>query len=174
MLPSMNQMTRDVHSSRKRLTVNRKTIYIEQSQTSLSTISSVQFSSVTQSCPTLCDPMDYRVSGFLSFTISQSLLKLISTESVMSSSHLILCHPLLLLPSIFPSNRVFSNELALRIRWPSIGASALASVLPVYIQGWFPLGLTDLILLSNWLSSVFSRYSIYTCSMDVQLDWMCN
>ena len=54
----------------------------------------------------------------LSFTISQSLLKLMSTESVMPSKHLILCHPLLLLPSIFPSIRVFSNELALHIRWP--------------------------------------------------------
>ena len=54
----------------------------------------------------------------LSFTISQSLLELISIESVMSSNHLILCHPLLLLPSIFPSIRVFSNESALCIRWP--------------------------------------------------------
>ena len=53
-----------------------------------------------------------------SFTISQSLLKLMSIESVMPSNHLILCHPLLLLPSIFPSIRVFSNELALCIRWP--------------------------------------------------------
>ena len=54
----------------------------------------------------------------LSFTISQSLLKFTSIESVMPSNHLILCHPLLLLPSIFPSIRVFSNELALHIRWP--------------------------------------------------------
>ena len=54
----------------------------------------------------------------LSFTISLSLLKLMSIESVMPSSHLILCHPLLLLPSIFPSMRVFSNESALCIRWP--------------------------------------------------------
>ena len=54
----------------------------------------------------------------LSITNSWSLLKLKSIKSVMSSNHLILCHPLLLLPSIFPSNRVFSNELALYIRWP--------------------------------------------------------
>ena len=54
----------------------------------------------------------------LSFTISWSLLKLMSMESVMPSNHLILCHPLLLLPSIFPSIRVFSNELAICIRWP--------------------------------------------------------
>ena len=54
----------------------------------------------------------------LSFTISRSLLKLMAVESVMPSNHLIFCHPLLLLPSIFPSIRVFSNELALQIRWP--------------------------------------------------------
>ena len=54
----------------------------------------------------------------LSFTISQSLLKLMSIESVVPSNHLMLCHPLLLLPSIFPSIRVFSSELALHIRWP--------------------------------------------------------
>ena len=73
--------------------------------------------SVAQSCPTLCDPMD--TPGFpLSFTISQSLLKLMSIGLVMPSNHLILCHPLLLLPSIFPSIQVFSNESALCIRWP--------------------------------------------------------
>ena len=55
---------------------------------------------------------------FLSFTVSQSLLKFMSTESVLPSNHLILCHPLLLLPSIFPSIRIFSNELVLHIRWP--------------------------------------------------------
>ena len=54
----------------------------------------------------------------LSITVSQSLLKLISIESVMPSNHLLLCHPLLLLPSVFPSIRVFSRELGLRIRWP--------------------------------------------------------
>ena len=75
--------------------------------------SSVQFSSVVQLCPTLCDPMDC-----LSITNSRSLLKLMSIESVMPSIHLILCHPLLLLPSVFLSIRVFSNESALRIRWP--------------------------------------------------------
>ena len=60
--------------------------------------------------------LQYQAS--LSFTISRSLLKPMSIESVMPSNHLILSHPLLLLPSIFPSIRVFSNELALRIRWP--------------------------------------------------------
>ena len=84
----------------------------------------------------------------LSFTISQSLHKLMSIESVMPSNHLIFCQPLLLLPSIFPCIRVFLNELALCIRWhQSIGASAPSSVLPMNIQGWFPLGLTGLISL---------------------------
>ena len=74
----------------------------------------------------------------LSFIISQSLLKLVSIELVMPSNHLILCHPLLLLPSIFPSIRVFSNESAFPIRWPNIGASASASVPSLNIQGWNP------------------------------------
>ena len=71
---------------------------------------SVQFSSVTQPCPTLCDPMDCSMPGFLFITNSWSLLKLMSIESMMPSNHLILCCPLLLLPSIFPSIRVFSNQ----------------------------------------------------------------
>ena len=70
----------------------------------------------------------------LSFTISQSLLKLMSIESVMPSNNLILCRPLLLLPSTFPSIRVFSKGSVLHIRWQSIGVSASASVLPVNIQ----------------------------------------
>ena len=66
----------------------------------------------------LCDLMNSRCQSSLSFTISWSLLKLISIESVTSSNHLILCYPLVLLPSVFPTIRVFSNELALCIRWP--------------------------------------------------------
>ena len=77
-----------------------------------------QFSSVAQSCLTLCDPMDCSRPGFLSITNSWSLLKLVSIELVMPSNHLILCHPLLLLPSIFPSIWVFSKESVLQIRWP--------------------------------------------------------
>ena len=79
---------------------------------------SVQFSSEAQSCPTLCDPMNRSTSGLLSITNSRSPRKLMSIKSVMPSNHLILCRPLLLLPSIFPSIRVFSNESALHIRWP--------------------------------------------------------
>ena len=78
----------------------------------------LQFSSVAQLCPTLCDPMDCSTPASLSITSSQSLLKLMVIESVMPSNHLILCHPLLLLPSGFPCIRVFSNESVLHIRWP--------------------------------------------------------
>ena len=74
--------------------------------------------SVTQSRPTLCDPT-VACQASLSFTISQSLLKLMFTESVMPSNHLILYQPLLLLPSIFPSIRVFSSESVLCIKWPN-------------------------------------------------------
>ena len=74
--------------------------------------------SVAQSCQTLCDPWTAAHQASLSITNSQSLLKLMSIESMMSSKHLSLWHPLLLLPSFFPSIKAFSNELALRIRWP--------------------------------------------------------
>ena len=74
--------------------------------------------SLTQSCPALCDPMDCSTPGFPVVHHLQSALKLMSIESVMPSNHLSLCHPILLLPSVFPSTRVFSNELVLCIRWP--------------------------------------------------------
>ena len=73
---------------------------------------------MAQSYLTLCNPMDSSSQIPLSSTISQSLLKFISFESMMLSNHLILCCPLLLLPSIFPRSRVFSSNLALCIRWP--------------------------------------------------------
>ena len=79
---------------------------------------SVQFSSVTEPCPTFCDPMNRTCQASLSIINSQSPPKPTCTESVMPFNHLILCYPLLLLPSIFPSIRVFLNESALRIRWP--------------------------------------------------------
>ena len=96
----------------------------------------------------------------LSVTNSQSLLKLMSIESVKPSNHLILCHPLLQ-PSIFPTIRVFPNESALRIRWPSIGVSASASVLPMNIQDWFPLRWIGwLSLQSKGLWRVFSNTTV--------------
>ena len=80
--------------------------------------SSVQFSSVTQLCLTLCDLMNHSTPGLSVHHKLLEFTKLMSIESVMPSNHLILCHPLILLPSIFPSIRVFSNESALCIRWP--------------------------------------------------------
>jgi len=81
--------------------------------------SSVQFSSVAQLCLTLRDPMNRSTQASLSITNSRSSLRLTSIKSVMPSSHLILCRPLLLLPPIPPSIRVFSNESTLRMRWPN-------------------------------------------------------
>ena len=94
------------------------------------------FSSVFQSCPTLCDPWTAAHQASLSITNSWSLLKLMSIESVMPSNHLILCCHLLLLPSILLTIRVFFNESVLHIKWPKTGVSASASVLPMNIQGW--------------------------------------
>ena len=97
----------------------------------------------------------------LSITDSRSSPKPMSIESVMPSSHLILCCPLLLLPSIFPSIRVFSKESALLIRWPKYWSLASASVLPINSQDWFPLGWTGWISLqSKGLSRVFSNNTV--------------
>ena len=96
----------------------------------------------------------------LSLTIFQNLPKFMFIESVMPSNHLILCCPLLL-PSIFSSIRVFSSELALRIRWPKYWSFSFSIIFPMNIQGWFPLRLTGLIsLLSKRLSRVFSNTTV--------------
>ena len=98
----------------------------------------------------------------LSLTISQSLLRFMFIESGMLSNHLILCHPLLLLPSIFPSIRSFPVSQLFASGDQSVGASASASVLSLNIQGWFPLGLTGLISLqSKGLSRVFSSFTVW-------------
>ena len=116
-------------------------------------LSSVQFS-----CSVVSDslwPCGLQASLFI--TNSWSLIKLMSIELVMPSNHLVLCHPLLLPPSIFPSITVFSNKSVLSkfaSSGQSIGVSSSASVLPMNIQDWFPLGLTGLISLqSKGLSS---------------------
>ena len=75
------------------------------------------FSSLDQSCPTFCDPVDCSTPGLSVHHQLRSLPKLMSIKSVMPSNHFILCHPFLLRPSIFPSIRVFSSELVLCIRW---------------------------------------------------------
>ena len=88
-----------------------------------------QFSSVTQSCPTLCDPMNRSKPGLPAHHQLPSSLRLLSIKSVMPSSHLILCRPLLLLPPIPPSIRVFSNDSAFRMRWPKYGSFSF-SIIP--------------------------------------------
>ena len=95
----------------------------------------IQFSSVTQSCPTLCDPMICSSQASLSITNSRSSLRLMSIELVMPSSHLILCRLLLLLPPIPPSIRVFSNESTLRMRWPKYWSFSF-SIIPTKEHPW--------------------------------------
>ena len=128
----------------------------------------VYFSSVTQSC-LFATPCIAACQASLSITNSQSLLKLMSIELVMPSNHLILCHFLLLLPRLKqkgPSIRVFSSESVLHITWPKYWTSASASVLPMNIQDWFPLGLTGLISLqSKELSKVFSSSTVQKASV---------
>ena len=93
----------------------------------------------------------------LSFTTSQSLFKLMSIESVMPSNHLTLCLPLLLLPSIFLSIRVFTNEPALHIRWPKYWSFSFSISAPMNIQGGFPLRMTGFTSLQpKGLSRVFN------------------
>ena len=130
-----------------------------------------QFSSVTQWFPILCDPMDCSTpQASLSITNSQSLLKLMSIELVMLSNHLILCHLLLLLPSIFLSIRVFSNESVLCIRYPkywsfsfSISPSNEYSGLISFRIDWL-----DLLAVQGTLKSLLhqhnSKVSILLCS----------
>ena len=97
----------------------------------------------------------------LSITNSRSSLRLMSIESAMPSSHLILCRPLLLLRPIPPSIRVFSNESTLRMRWPKYWVSALPSFLPKKSQGWCPSEWTGWISLqSKGLSRVFSNTTV--------------
>ena len=96
--------------------VKKQQLELDMEQETVSELG--KFSSVTQLSPTLYDPMAAAHQASLSIANSWSLLKLMSVESVMPSNHFILCRPLLLLPSIFPNIRVFSNESALHIRWP--------------------------------------------------------
>ena len=123
-----------------------------------------QFSSVQFSCSVMSvslQPWTAAQQFSLSITNSPSLLELMSIKLMMPSNHLILCHPFLLLPSVFPSIRVFFNESVLCIRWPSTVTSASSSVLPMNIQGSFLLGLSVLMsLMSKGLSRVFSNTTV--------------
>ena len=123
---------------------------------------SVQFISVTQSCPILCHPMDCSTPGFPVYHQLQSLLKLTSIESVMPSNHLLLCRPLFLPPSIFPTVRIFSKESVLRIRWPkywsfsfSISASNEYSGIISFRMGWL-----DLLALQGTFKSLLQSHRL--------------
>ena len=132
---------------------------LETKHAQFSVFSSGQFSS-----DALCDSMDCSTQASLSITNSQSLFRLMSIESVMPSDHLILCHPLLLLPSIFPSFRVFSNESVLHIRQPkywsysfSVSPSNVYSVLISFRIDWF-----DLLAVQGTLKSLLQHHSSKT------------
>ena len=121
----------------------------------------VDFSSVDQLCLSLCNPMDCSMPGLPVITNSQSLLKLMSIELVMPSNHLNLCPPLLLLPSIFPSIMVFSNESVLGIRWPkywsfsfNISPSSEYSGLIFFRMDWL-----DLLAVQWTLKSLLQHHS---------------
>ena len=137
-------------------------------------MSVISISSVAQSCPTLCHPLNHSTPGLLSITNSQSPPKPISIESVIPSSHLILSHPLLLLPSCpqsFPAPGSFRMSQLFTSAGQSIGVSASTSVLPMIIQDWFPLGSTDwlnLLAVQGTLKSLLqhhsSKASVLQCS----------
>ena len=126
------------------------------------------FSSVTQSCLTPCNHMNCTCQGSLSVTNPQSLLKLLSIESVMPSSHLILCHPFSSCLLSFPASGSFLRSQFFASGGLNIGVSASASVLPMNSQDWFLLGLTGLIsaqgTLKNLLQHHSSKASILRCS----------
>ena len=118
-------------------------------------------SSIAQSCATLCEPIDCSSQASLSTTKSWSLLKSMSIDLMMPSNHLILCHPLLLPPSIFPSIRIFSNESVLHIRWPkywsfsfSISPSNEYSTLISFRIDWL-----DLLAIQGTLKSILQHHS---------------
>ena len=121
---------------------------------------SVQFNSITQSCLILCNPMDYNMPGFPVHYNSQSLVKLMSIESVMPSNHLILrCPPLP--PSIFPNIRVFSSESVFHLRWPKYWSFSFSISLYNEYSGLisFRIHWLDLLAVQATLKSLHLHYS---------------
>jgi len=122
---------------------------------------SVQFSSVAQSCPTLCDPRTAACQSSLSISNTWSLLKLMSIELVMPSNHLILCHFLFFSPSIFPSIKVFCNKLVLPIRWPKYWSFSFSISPSNDYSGLISFRMTVWIFLQyKGLSRVFSNNTV--------------
>ena len=137
------------------------TLHLNMNLPFLTTNFGVQFSSVPQSCLTLCDPMNHSTSGLPVHHQLPGLPKLMSIELVIPSNHLILCHPLLLLSSIFPSIRVFSNESAFCIRWLkywsfsfNINPSNEHSGLISFTMDWL-----DLLAVQGTLKSLLQHHS---------------
>ena len=129
-----------------------------------------QFSSVAQSCPTLCDPMNCSMPGLPVHHQLPEFTQTHAHESVMPSSHVFICHPLLLLPSIFPSIRVFSSESTLCMRWPkywsfsfSISPSNEHPGLISFKMDWLDL-LAFQVTLKSLLQHHSSKASIFRCS----------
>ena len=122
---------------------------------------SIQFSSVTQLYPTLCDPMNRSTPG-LPVHHQVPEFRLAFIESVMPSSHLILCCPLLLLPSISPSIRVFSNESALHLRWPKYWSFSFSIIPSKEIPGLisFRMDWLDLLAVQGTLRSLLQNHSL--------------
>ena len=121
----------------------------------------LQFSSVAQSCPTLCDPWTAARHASLFITNSWSLLELMSIESVMPSNHLILCSPFSFCLQSFSASGSFPVSLFFASGGQSIGVSASAMVFPMNMQDWLPFGLTGWISLqSKGLSRVFSNTTV--------------
>ena len=120
-----------------------------------------QIRSVTQSCPTLCDPMNRSMPGLPVHHKLGSSLRLKSIESVMPSSHLILWHPLLLLPPSPPSIRVFSNESTLRMRWPKYWSSSFSIIASKEIPGLisFRMDWLDLLAVQGTLKSLLQHHT---------------
>ena len=125
------------------------------------TFLSVQFSSVAQSCPTLFDPMNRSMPGLPVHHQLRDSLRLTSIESVMPSSHLILCHPLLVLLPIPPSIRVFSNESTLRIRWPKYWSFSFSIIPSKQIPGliFFRMDWLHLLAVQGTLKSLLQHHS---------------
>ena len=121
----------------------------------------VQFSSVAQSCPTLCDPMNRSTPGLPIHHQLGGSFKLMSIESVMPSSHLILCLPLLLLPPIPPSIRVFSSESTLCMRWPKYWSFSFSIIPSKEIPGLisFRMDWLDLLAVQGTLNSLLQHHS---------------
>ena len=122
---------------------------------------SVWFNSVFQSCLTLCDPMNCNTPASLSITNSQSSPKPVSIELVMPPNYLILCHPLLLLPSVFPSIRVSFNESAVCIRWPKHWSFSFSISPSNEHPGLISFGMTwlDLLAVQGTLKSLLQHHS---------------